>query len=778
MIRHYLTVAFRNLWKYKSQTLISVVGLAVGFTCFALASLWIRYEMTYDGFHRDADRLYAVLHNNKLNSTGVSSSHPYPMAAYLKKTFPEVEEAFCISNSTTQQITVDGEEHGLRRLDADSAFMTAFDIKIVEGNRDFLIPGSGKVAVTEEKARQLYGDESPVGKTVSFYGKDITISAVVTGWKKHGNFPFDFFFAAAPWNTDSWNGDFGPVIIKLKPGTDVKSLSEKLLLHEMTDVDSGILPRKGIVILPLTSLRYKDPNRQYSINIKFQHILIFALAGGLVILCALFNYLTLFISRFRIRSKEFALRKVCGAAGKSLLSLLSVEFLMTLSAAVLLGVAFINIFLPAFQDLSDIRMDLSAVYSELAAYIGTVIACAMTVFVLLLALFRKRTLNASIARGNKYMFRNLSVATQLIIAVGFVFCSVVMVKQIYFLHNTDLGFDYKNTYSIRTRPEVDAEVLENKIKQIPGITETLASKFTILPHPFVGSSIVTEWDGKPSGAEDMAVDMVVTPEKCIRFFNLRLLEGELLSESDTKQDVLIEESTAKVFGWNGAVGKTFGKDLPYKVKGVVRDIYSNSPSINYKPKFYVNDFSTEGSGFVIRIDTKLVFRCDKAQWKACKTEIELMMKNDYPDVVFSFYDAEEEYDGYFRSEDALLKILSFVSLICILISVFGFFSLVSLSCEERRKEIAIRKINGATMRNILAMYGKTYSLLLIAGSAVAFPTGYFIMRRWMEVYVKQTVISVWIYPAIVFVLASVIVLCVGWQVYKASVENPAEAIKS
>jgi ABC-type antimicrobial peptide transport system permease subunit len=104
--------------------------------------------------------------------------------------------------------------------------------------------------------------------------------------------------------------------------------------------------------------------------------------------------------------------------------------------------------------------------------------------------------------------------------------------------------------------------------------------------------------------------------------------------------------------------------------------------------------------------------------------------------------------------------------------------LVSLSCEERRKEIAIRKINGATMRNILAMYGKTYSLLLLIGSAIAFPIGYYIMQQWIEVYIKQTDISVWIYPAIVFVMALVVVLCVGWRVYKASVENPAEVVKN
>ena len=164
--------------------------------------------------------------------------------------------------------------------------------------------------------------------------------------------------------------------------------------------------------------------------------------------------------------------------------------------------------------------------------------------------------------------------------------------------------------------------------------------------------------------------------------------------------------------------------------------------------------------------------------KSCKGKIEQMMQNEFAGFSYTLNNAEEEYNKYLKSENALLKLLSFVSAICILICLFGFVSLVSLTCEERRKEIAIRKINGATSGDILAMFTKEYSLLLLIGAAIAFTTGYFIMQRWLENYVKQTSIPVWIYLSIVFVLALVIVLCVGWQVYRASVENPAEVVKS
>ena len=162
-------------------------------------------------------------------------------------------------------------------------------------------------------------------------------------------------------------------------------------------------------------------------------------------------------------------------------------------------------------------------------------------------------------------------------------------------------------------------------------------------------------------------------------------------------------------------------------------------------------------------------------WKSCMKKIE-QMKDEY--VIENVYNAEEEYDKYLKSENALIKLLTFVSTICVLICVFGFVSLVSLTCEERRKSIAIRKINGATSGDILLIFAKEYFLLLIIGVIIAFSTGYYIMQRWLEQYVKQTGIPAWIYLSIVFVMALVIVICVGWQVYKASVENPAEVVKN
>ena len=173
-------------------------------------------------------------------------------------------------------------------------------------------------------------------------------------------------------------------------------------------------------------------------------------------------------------------------------------------------------------------------------------------------------------------------------------------------------------------------------------------------------------------------------------------------------------------------------------------------------------------------------------WKSCRQKIE-QLKDVYTEPeryglrkgadIIRLSNETEVYDQYLKSENALIKLLTFVSAICVLICVFGFVSMVSLTCQERRKEIAVRKINGAISGDILSIFAKEYSLLLLIGALIAFTTGWFIMQRWMEQYVKQTGIPAWMYLSILFVMALVIVLCVGWQVYKASVENPAKVIK-
>jgi ABC-type antimicrobial peptide transport system permease subunit len=637
-----------------------------------------------------------------------------------------------------------------------------FDVKIIEGNNDFMIVEHRKTAITQEKALQLFGKENPIGKTVILNSKEYTICAIVTKLPKQSNYPFDFLSV----NLKSSRHN---ILIELKQGIDLKSFKKKLYEYTIPDVIE-LSYIKEMTILPLTTMRYKSPDIRP--NVKFQHLIIFVLSGSLLILCTLFNYLTLFISRFRIRQKEMALRVVFGASGRSLFALLSTEFIISLIIALLLGLFFIETVFEPFRMLSGIKSGLSSVYPELLIYISVVILILLMTFIVVVAIFRRRNLNTTIRKNNKKLFRKISVVVQLIISISFSFCTIIIVKQMYYLHNTDLGFAFKNRGSVYGIQPV--ETFEDMLKEIPEITETVRSYQSLMPVSFnKNGEFVSDWEDKPAGAKDVDVEFVLMPAKFESYYELRLIEGEALTDDEPSKNVLINESAVKAFGWDKPVGKTFGKNNI--VKGVVRNIYNFTPTISTKPVYYSRIRDEED------MLNQILFKYLEGTWKSCKSKIEQSIKEKYPEINsfrIKIYNAEEEYDKYLQSENTLLKILTFISLVCVIICVFGFVSLVSLTCEERRKEIAIRKINGATIKDILDIFFKEYFSLLIVGTVIAFPLGYYIMKQWLEGYVVQTSISAWIYAVILLAMILAIILCVGWKVYKTSIENPADVLKS
>ena len=752
--------------KYKNQTLISVVGLAVGFTCFALATLWIRYERTFDQFHKRADLIYVLTALDSHALSGVSRSQPYPLAAYMKETFPEVRNAATVAQRVN---TVQSGEMSMEviALEVDSTFLNMFDVKILEGNLNFSTPDSKDIAITLAKSKKIFGDENPIGKEIL----GGTITAIVSGWNNHSNYFYDLLLPITP--NPAWNYRRGEnTIIELFPNANEKAFFAKLSSHTVSQLsgNEGERPHEitGIEAVPITKMRCQDSIIDK--DIKYQYILLFSFAGLLVIFCSLFNYFTLFFSRFRMREKEFALRMVCGASTRSLFFLLSVEFFLIMFIASLLGLFLTHLSFPVFCRLSNIQMDLSAVILEVSAYIFAIILFTLLLFFLILVVFRKRNLNTSIKEKKKSGSRKVLLVMQLMISLIFAFCTIIMMKQLNFLHQSDnLGIDFKNTATL-VLPIQDEAVLYNHFQQISEISSVMLNNSSLIPQLTLTTWSVSDWEGKAIDDKEIFVEDFFITDAFIDFYDVQLIAGEGLSESDDESWVLINEATVKAFKWDNPIGKTFINY--YKVKGVIKDIYKNVPTVPVKPIIYSRKKESNQS------DSNLSFRYQEGTWDITKEKIDKLMQEEYPQIFYpQIFNAENIYNTYFQSEAALLKLLSFVSLVCIIISVFGFFSLVSLSCEERRKEIAIRKINGAGIKDILSIFFNEYFTLLVVGAVVTFPIAYYLIKKWMEQYVLQTNIPVWIYIVLVLVLAFVIVLCVGWQVYKTSKENPSEVLK-
>lgn len=771
MIQHYFKIAFRNILKYKTQSIISILGLAVGFTCFALANLWIHYEMTYDAYHEGADRMYILCKESVFGVNGYSTSMPYPASTLLKNDFPEVE-ATCAYTRWGQETDVKADGRVVRtcEMQADSCFMNMFNISVLSGSMDFMYSDE-KIALTEDVAMRLFGSVDVLGKEVKNYNDDTRTVCAILANLNHSNVTFGCWGQGEyfrKWQNDWYNGSF-EIIIKLRKGTDPIAFQRKLAANE-TKADPrdphGVF--ENIRLIPLDEYHYSSINRYKSF--QFYYLILFSVAGALVILCSLFNYLSLFITRMRIRSREIELRKVCGSSIGGVVILLFIEYLYIILLSGILGMALVEMALPAFKKMSGVSRN---IYGESLLYFVGILLLSLLLLVPF-AIRRSHIRNT----GNKYMLRKVSIAFQLAIGLLVTFCIIVMMKQIYYLTNTDLGWERKNIASINLLyPDKDFETIADKIKQFSCTKEVITGHCCLLPKSSGFSQSFKNWDGKEDGMKSIDMLSLWNCEKIVSFYNLQLLEGEMVKPTETNK-IMINESAVKALGMSEPIGKKLYLDnRAWTITGIIKDFHITAPTEPVPPYTLITEDILKNSGFSIG-KGQILIKFHDGKWKELKNRIDSIFTYEYPEVRYKLYNTEEEYTGYLKSEDALIKLLSFIAIVCMLIAAFGIFSLVTLSCEQRRKEIAVRKVNGAAIKDILLMFVKEYMLLLIIASVIAFPVGYVLMKRWLENYVEQTVISAWIYFAIFGGIMIVIFACIGWRVWQAARQNPAEVIKS
>lgn len=227
MIRHYFKIAFRNLQKYKTQSIISVIGLAVGITCFTLATLWIRYEMTYDTFHRKADNIYMVRAQLKSATSVLSNSLPYPAIEYLKKNLPEIED-ICGISPMRRKLQFNDRSENLLTVEVDSAFINMFDIRLLKGNVNFLKERGKEIAITESLAKSWFGEEDPLGKEVELGGRLCRICAVVSDWSQHSNLAYSILLPIR--HCPDWLSETEQIFIRIRSNTDIESFQKEYLL--------------------------------------------------------------------------------------------------------------------------------------------------------------------------------------------------------------------------------------------------------------------------------------------------------------------------------------------------------------------------------------------------------------------------------------------------------------------------------------------------------------------------------------------------------------------
>ena len=793
MIEHNLTLAWRQLVKYRLQSLVSIVSLAIGFACFALASMWIKYETTYDGFHRDADRMYCLIRERDAEATDWQMEGAF--CDSVIKYCHEVEATTPFLNGYEWDLRQKGKFLAtIEYTSCDSSFLEMFNIRILAGTDGFL-HNDREVAINRLTAEKLWPNQNPLGQEFTLDGGTegsivpYTVTAVVDGWDEHSSLHFDLLrnnTSHKNYNPfKDYNIPFSPSfahILRLSPHADVDDINARLDTLDFFGNRKQFSAKGKFKLLPLDQLRYTI--YQGYMNVKLNYIYLFALASSLLILCGLLNYLTMFINRLFIRQREIALRTVFGATGRNLTVQFLTEYGLLLLIAAFIGLIIMKWVSPAFRQLAELPDGWGFFYRETFISMFLVLGVSLLISLPIIGFFRHQALHNSIQSKvglfSYSNFRKLSVCLQMCISILFIFCTVVFQKQIHALRYNDFGFERNNIGLIQTYDltEDEIESFASYLRQQPEVVKLIRRKDALFPNSR-GEMIAVGGAYGPNRdkilKETVSLQYFIDKEYALpEFYGLKLLKGRFLGEEDDPMAIVVNETTVKKFNWDDPIGQQieFSSDEILHVVGVVKDFCNMGPLTPPHPTFICKEVSWNQS---YNPGTMLIFKYQGEDWKTLKNKYEEYVKR-YEGGDFYFEDAEEYFDTFLESELNLQKLLNIITSVCILIALFGVWSMIMLTCEQRRKEIAVRKVFGATTKDILDMFFLEYMSLQAIAAVVAFPIGYACMKPWLEQYVVQTEISWWIYVGIFMAVALLVALCVGWRVWKTATAHPADEI--
>ena len=787
LLKHYITVAIRSLERYKTQSIISIVGLAVGFVCLSLSALWLRYDNTYNTSIPGYRDLYAL----GCISDGNFNSHVPNALETAMDEWPEVaaKSNYIMTNSNyiMTNSNVKGELTPCSTLrvyppkaGGRPSLLDILPIDVVQGDPTFLEHlDETVIALTDDYARTLFGVESPVGQKLIVNDEEKTIVAIVRAFDPHTTFQFDLiegvfnYYYTLP-------GAYTQMVVRLHPGEEVRTSFEKKLdefrIWESSDPIHGRL-------IPITDIHQYD----HSKNLSYAHMRAFLLISILLTACALINFLTLYLNRLRGRKREMALRLVHGSSHRGLVAMFTVELLVTLGSAIVLGMVGVFVLKDVFADFADIQMGGGFIMGRALLIMLGVLAVCLLLSLGAVEIVRRRTLSSSInpAAARRHVFSSASIGVQLAVSLCFVFCAVVMLRQVWFMKNTDMGARVKDVAIIRFESDSKSFVLDNgiagRLAALPAVEDVVRGCDFFSTRHLMGIYV-------KNSLEEEAIEAKVYGglfDPANPFYGFTVLEGTLPTDERWGGDeVVISESMRDRLGLKEAVGKkvwySYNNDFTgpdsYEctVACVIKDVLTFDVRHMPYPLFVPRPTKWDKESFSLN---QLNFSYVHGMKEEMKAQIDGMMKA-FPEVKYKIVYGEESFHQMLKSEQNLSHLLTIVTLVAILIAVFGVYSIITLACRQRRKEIALRKIHGAKLKDILGMFVKEYGLILVIGAAVAFPVGYLIMHGWLEQYLKRITIGPLFYIGIFVATALLIALCVGARVWRTARENPADVVKS
>jgi len=794
MIKNYLLLAIKHLKKQKIFSVINILGLTVGITCCLMIFLFIMNELSYDNFHKNGKNIYRVMRVG--NNNGERREIPYlspPYGPALVNDYPDAiqrQVRIMRDNDLISYNNISFNETNIYLTDKN--FFSFFDFHLVKGDTATVLKDPNSIVLTETAAKKYFGNDDPIGKTLEFNKQQqlkVTGIAADVPLNSHLQFdmvvPLELFRPMQPEWFTQWpnNGLF--TYVQLNPAVDPKQLSEQFpsfMDKYMGENFARSGFKMGLVIKPLADIYFATDALDGSVKHGNQKMVyIFMSIAILILLIACINFINLATARATDRAKEVGLRKVLGAVRKQLVSQFMMESILFATVASILSFGLVQILMPAYTNLLGYQLPSflndTRVYGFIIAVIIIVGLLAGSYPAFLLSSFTPiESLKGKLKTGLKgVFFRKALVVFQFGISVLLIVSVIVIMSQMNYLRNTDLGFNKEQSMIVRfdnLSISAKKKQFKNELLSIPAINSV--SLMSGEPGGF-HDGYSFESEAKPD--EKMLFSTEFTDHDFVKTLGLKIIAGRDLSESfitDSAQAVLINRNAATKLGYTPeqAIGKwikNISRDsLRRTIVGVVEDYHYVSLKDPIGP--LVISPGRDKRLALIKLKT------DQLQSTiASIKKVYAAAAVDYP---FEYKFLDEQFDRHYKTETKQQAVLGIFSAVAIFIACLGLFGLASYTAIKRTKEIGVRKVLGSSIRNICFLLSKDLLRPVLLGTLLATPVGYYAMNKWLQSFAYRIDLQWWMFGVAVFTAVVIALLTVGSQAIKAALANPIKSLRT
>jgi putative ABC transport system permease protein len=794
MYKSYIKVGLRNLLRNKGYAAINIGGLALGMSVALLIGLWINDELAFNKYHKNYDRIARVMFHSTYNGQhGTTAWMPFPLGPELSKSFQDDFEHIVMSTFPEDHVL----SYGDKKFGEQGQFMQVsapemLTLNIIMGSRAGL-KNINSILLSESCAMALFGEEDPLDKVLEIDNRmDVKVTGVYEDLPKNSQFneirfiaPWDLYVTSNGWLNrflESWNDGMIQVLVQVPPHRDMKTVSQKIknVIHDHVK-DEDKIHQQEAFLQPMSKWHlYEQFENGKNIGGQIQFVWLFGIIGVFVLLLACINFMNLSTARSERRAKEVGIRKAIGSVRGQLINQFFSESILITFLAFTISIAAVVLALPWFNEVANKQMSFpqdSALFwiSCIAFTLFTGIVAGSYPALYLSSFLPVAVLKGTFRAGRYAVLpRQVLVVIQFTVSVSLIIGTMIVYQQIQYTKNRPIGYDRTQLVSLRTTTTDiydHFEAVRNELINSGAIIEMTESS-SATTDDYQANFGGFQWKGKDPDLSDVFGVSWVLPEYG-KTVGWQFLEGRDFSReiSSDQSGMIINESAAKYMGLKNPVGEiVMLEGHPLTILGVVKDMVVGSP---YEPTRQAIYMALRWSGNVITLKLNPSIATNESLSK-----IQTVFNKYAPAMPFEYNFADEEFAKKFSNEVRIGKLTSVFATLAILISALGLFGLASFVAEQRKKEIGIRRIMGASVTSLWGMLSKDFVLLVIVSCAIAAPLTYSIMFAWLQRYVYRTDI-----PLSVFIIAGVGALVVtlftvSYQAVRAALANPVKSLRS